>query len=108
MQGIDDATDDAFGTDLLDVRGDGEGGFEVLADGKNDGVTIGDRDVLKNGDVRAVGRDEELDLVFHGVGVHRVIVHADDFMSVAGELTGEVGAEGAEADDAEAHGMRGG
>ena len=33
-----------------------------------------------------------------------VVVHADDFVAIASELTGEVGAEGAEADDTKAHG----
>lgn len=106
MQRVDDAADDAFGASLLDVGGDGKGGLEALADGNDDGIAFGHRDFFEDVDVGAVGGDQELEFVLHRLGVGGVVVDADDFMSVAGELTGEMGAKVAEADDAEAHGEK--
>ncbi len=108
MEGIDDAADDALGPQLLDVGRHGEGGLKVFTDGDDHRIAVCHGYFLEHLDVRAVGGDEVLDLVLHVIGVFRIAVHADDFVAVSHQLPGEVGAETAKSDDAEAHDEWGG
>jgi hypothetical protein len=62
---------------------------------------------VKGVHVSAVRVHEKLDLVLHRVSMHRVVIDPDDFVAIAGQLTCEVGAERAEADDAKAHKCQG-
>ena len=103
MQRINNATDDFFRAELLDIGGNRKRGFEVLTDRKDHCIAGIDGNLMERIYIRAVRLNEKFDFVFQLVDVCGIVVYGNNLMSFTAELTREVGAESSKAYNTESH-----